>query len=213
MKVNIKKQGKTKRFNLIKSWDEVSLENWLKLIELETGSRTNEAVETITMLSNIPKQLVKELSIQDVAVILNKVAGLQAEKDSSLKRIIEVEGKEYGFHPDLDSLTLGEYADIETIIKEGIENSLPEVMAILYRPIVEKKNNKYTIEAYDGDITIRAEEMKKMSAGQVQSALVFFWHFVNELLSPLPLYLMERLQKIQDDLQQKVSQKNGVGSE
>ena len=213
MKVNIKKQGKTKRFNLIKSWDEVSLENWLKLIELETGSRTNEAVETITMLSNIPKQLVKELSIQDVAVILNKVAGLQAEKDSSLKRIIEVEGKEYGFHPDLDSLTLGEYADIETIIKEGIENSLPEVMAILYRPIVEKKNNKYTIEAYDGDITIRAEEMKKMSAEQVQSALVFFWHFVNELLSPLPLYLMERLQKIQDDLQQKVSQKNGDGSE
>ena len=125
MKVNIKKKGKTKRFNLIKSWDDVSLDNWLKLIELETGSRTTEAIETITMLSNIPQQLVKELSIQDVGVILNKVAGLQAEKDSSLKRIIEVEGKEYGFHPDLDSITLGEYADIETIIKEGIENSLP----------------------------------------------------------------------------------------
>ena len=213
MKINIKKEGKTKRFNLIKSWDEVSLGNWLKLIELETGSRTTEAVETITMLSNIPKQLVKELSIQDVGVILNKVAEIQAEKDSSLKRIIEIEGKEYGFHPDLNAISLGEFADIETIIKEGIENSLPEVMAILYRPIVEKKNNKYTIEAYDGDITMRAEEMKKMSAGQVQSALVFFWHFVNELLSLLPLYLMERLQKTQDNLQPKVSQKSGGGSE
>ena len=213
MKINIKKEGKTKRFNLIKSWDEVSLGNWLKLIELETGSRTTEAVETITMLSNIPKQLVKELSIQDVGVILNKVAEIQAEKDSSLKRIIEIEGKEYGFHPDLNAISLGEFADIETIIKDGVENSLAEVMAILYRPIVEKKNNKYTIEAYDGDITMRAEEMKKMSAGQVQSALVFFWHFVNELLSLLPLYLMERLQKTQDNLQPKVSQKSGRGSE
>jgi len=185
----------------------------LKLIELETGSRTTEAVETITMLSNIPKQLVKELSIQDVGVILNKVAEIQAEKDSSLKRIIEIEGKEYGFHPDLNAISLGEFADIETIIKDGVENSLAEVMAILYRPIVEKKNNKYTIEAYDGDITMRAEEMKKMSAGQVQSALVFFWHFVNELLSLLPLYLMERLQKTQDNLQPKVSQKSGGGSE
>ena len=34
---------------------------------------------------------------------------------------------EYGFHPDLDSITLGEYADIETFIKNGIEKNLPEL--------------------------------------------------------------------------------------
>ena len=48
-------------------------------------------------------------------------------------------------------------------------------MAILYRPVTEKgENNVYTIAAYDGNISIRAEEMKKMAAEQVQSALVFF---------------------------------------
>jgi hypothetical protein len=214
MKVKIKKEGKTKQYNVISKWSEVTLESWLKLVEAETGSKTNEALETITALSDIPKQLVKELGIKDVAVIMNRIGELQAEQDSKLKRIIEVEGKEYAFHPDLDSITLGEYADIETFIKNGIENSLPELMAVLYRPITAKgENGVYTIEAYDGNISIRAEEMKKMSAEQVQSALVFFWSLGNELLKILPLYLMERLNKIGKDLETKVSQKDGDGSE
>ena len=213
MKVKIKKEGKTKQYKLISSWEDVTLEKWLKLIDLETGSKSNEAIETITALSNIPKQLVKELGIQDVAVIMGRIAKLQAEQNSSLKRIIEVEDKEYGFMPDLNSITLGEYADIETFIKEGIENRLPELMAVLYRPIVEKKNDVYTIEAYDGNITIRTEEMKKMNAEQVQSALVFFWSLGNELSKILPLYLMERLNKMGSNLEAKVLQKSGVGLE
>ena len=175
MKVKIKKKGKTKQYNLISSWSDVTLESWLKLIEVETESKSKEALETITALSDIPKQLVKELGIQDVAVIMSRIGELQVEQDSKLKRIIEVEGKEYAFHPDLSEITLGEYADLETFIKNGIENSMPEVMAVLYRPITAKgENGVYTIEAYDGNISIRAEEMKKMSAEQVQSALVFF---------------------------------------
>ena len=181
MKVKIKKQGKTKEYNVIRKWSDVTLEKWLKLVEVETESKPKEALETITALSDIPKQLVKELGIKDVAVIMSRIGELQVEQDSKLKRIIEVEGKEYGFHPDLDSITLGEYADIETFIKNGIENSLPELMAVLYRPIVEKKNDIYVIEAYDGNIDIRAEEMKKMSAEQVQSALVFYWNLGSEL--------------------------------
>ena len=181
MKVKIKKEGKAKEYNLISSWEDVTLEKWLKLVEVETESKTKEAEDTITMLSNIPRDLVKALSIRDVAIIMSKIAELQQKQDSSLKNIIKVEGKEYGFHPDLDSITLGEYADIETMLKNGIENNMPEVMAILYRPIVEKKNDVYTIEAYDGNIRIRAEEMKKMSAEQVESALRFFFALGKEL--------------------------------
>jgi len=127
---------------------------------------------------------------------MGKLSELQAKQDSSLKKIIEVNGKRYGFHPDLDSITLGEYADLETMIKNDIEKNMPEVCAILYRPIVEENNDVYTIEAYDGNISIRAEEMKKMSAEQVQSALVFFYHLGKELSLTLPLYLMDRLKEM-----------------
>ena len=212
MKVKIKKEGKTKEYNLINSWEDVTLEKWVKLSS-EKESTTKEAEETIAALSDIPKKLIKELSIKDVAVIMSKVAELQAKQDSELKRIINVEGEEYGFHPDLDSITLGEYADLETFIKNGIEKHLPEVMAVLYRPIVEKKNKIYTIEAYDGNISIRAEEMKKMSAEQVESALRFFFVFVRKLSEILPSHLMQRITEMKEDLQMKALQKDGVGSE
>jgi hypothetical protein len=193
MKVKVKKEGKVKEFKLISSWEDVSLEKWLKLIEFQEGSKTEEAEKTIAEFSNIPKKLIKELALKDVALIMSKLAQLQQRQNSSLKRIIKIEGVEYGFHPDLESITLGEYADIETFIKNGIEKHLPEMMAVLYRPVTLKKNDIYIIDAYDGNIRLRTEEMKKMSAEQVQSALVFFWIFVNELLRILQLYLTEVL--------------------
>ena len=210
MKVKIKKEDKIKEYNLINSWSDVNLESWLKLVEVETESKSTEALETITALSDIPKKLVKELGIQDVSAILSRIAQLQAEQSSSLKRIIEIDGKEYGFHPKLDDITLGEYADVETFIINGLEKHLPELMAILYRPVLEKKNDIYTIEAYDGDISIRAEEMKKMSAEQVQSALVFFWTFVNDLLKILLSYLMDQIPTKQKNELIQALQKNGA---
>ena len=72
MKVKIKKEGKVKEFKLISSWEEVTLEKWLKLIDIQEGSKTKEAEETIAALSDIPNKLIKELSLNDVAVIMGK---------------------------------------------------------------------------------------------------------------------------------------------
>ena len=196
MQVKIKKEGKTNTFKLIDSWEDVTLEKWLKLIDFEKGTKTEEATETIAALSNIPKQLIKELALSDVAEIMSRVGKLQEEQDTSLKRIITVNDVEYGFHPNLDDITLGEYADIETFIKGGVEKNLTSLMAILYRPVKEKKNDVYIIDAYDGDIRMRAEEMKQMSSEQVQSSFVFFYNFGKVLCEILPLYLMQRLKEM-----------------
>ena len=214
MKVKIKKNGKVKEFKLISKWSDVNYKTWLKLIDFQNNTRTKEAEETIAALSNIPKDLIKQLDLSDVVVIMSRIAEMQQEQDSSLKRIIKVADNEYGFHPSLDDITLGEYADLETFIKNGIENSMPEIMAILYRPITGKGDNGvYTIEAYDGNIRIRAEEMKKMKAEQVQSALLFFWTLGKELSKIIPLYLMEALNKTTESMQVNPLQKNGDGSE
>ena len=213
MKVKIKKEGKNETYNLIASWSDVTLEKWLEVIDSETGSKTEQAEETIAALSDMPKKLVKELALRDVAIIMGKIGELQSKQDTVLKKVFEIDGVEYGMHPDLSEITLGEYADIETLIKEGLEKNMPELMSVLFRPITEKNGSVYTIAAYDGNITIRAEEMKKMSAEQVQNTLVFFWHFVKELSEILPSYLMERTQEIVTELQTEISQKDGDGSE
>jgi hypothetical protein len=213
MKVKIKKEGKKKTYNLINSWSEVTLEKWLQVMNLETGSKTKEAEETIAALSDMPKKLIKELPLRDVAVIMGKVAELQGEQETALKKTFEIEGVEYGMHPNLDALTLGEYADLETFIKNGLEKNMPEVMAVLFRKVTERNGEAYTIEAYDGDIALRAEEMKKMSAGQVQAALFFLSNFAKELLKILPSYLMEQMKEKQEQLKTETLQNAGDGSE
>ena len=200
MKVKIEKAGKKETYKLIDSWSEVNLEMWTKLIASETGSKTKEAEEIITSLSDIPKKLVNELAIRDVAIIMSKIAELQSEQDTILKKVIEIDGIEYGMHPNLDDITLGEYADIETMIKEGIEKNMPNIMAVLFRPITDRNGEIYTIEAYNGDITIRAEEMKKMSAEQVQNALVFFYHLGNASLKIIPSVLKQRVKELKKQL-------------
>ena len=124
MKVKIKKQGKKETYNTINSWSDVTLEKFAELTELSKGSKSKEAEETLAALSDMPRKLIKELSLRDVSIILGKMAELQEEQETILKKTIEIDGKEYGMHPDLSEITLGEYADIETLIKEGIGNNL-----------------------------------------------------------------------------------------
>jgi|TARA_R110001583_G_scaffold17030_1_gene69436 hypothetical protein len=214
MKVKIKKQGKKETYNTINSWSDVTLEKFAELTELSKGSKSKEAEETLAALSDMPRKLIKELSLRDVSIILGKMAELQGEQETILKKTIEIDGKEYGMHPDLSEITLGEYADIETLIKEGIEDNLPELMAILFRPITAKGESKdvYDIEAYDGKIKIRAEVMKKMSAEQVQSALVFFYGFGMVFLQTMRLYSMEQKQEMKTS-QMEILPKSGDGSE
>jgi len=214
MQVNIKKDGKQNTYNLINSWDDVTLDKWAKLIDSKSKSKTKEALDTISLLSDIPRKLVKELSINDVSNILNRVAALQNKASSRLKRIIKVDDVEYGFHPDLSEITLGEYADIETYIQNGMEKNLSKLMAVLYRPVVEKNGKYYSIEKYNGSgVRMRSEKFKKMKAADVNSSLVFFWTLGNELSTILPLYLMERMEEVKQSLQMRSLQQSGDGLE
>tara|TARA_Y100000401_G_scaffold24021_2_gene16461 strand:+ start:351 stop:992 length:642 start_codon:yes stop_codon:yes gene_type:complete len=209
MEVKIKKKGKTRKYRVIESWKEVTLEKWIKLTELEGLTQAQETKALINTLSDIPEKLISKLSLPDITVILSRIAQIQQEKNNELVKVIEVDGKEYGFHPSLSDITLGEFADLEHFIKQGVQDNLPEIMAILYRPIVEKEGDAYIIEAYDGKIDVRAEKFKKMSAEEVESSLVFFWIFVKEWSKITKLYLLDQKEEMTSKMLEKVSLKSG----
>ena len=212
MKVKIKKKGKSKDYNIIDSWSDVTLEKWMEISIEEDISKTKEVEDTIAMLSDMPRKLIKELSLRDVTNIFSKMSELQAERNTLLRTELEIDGIEYGMHPDLSEITLGEYADIETFIKDGLQKNLPEMMAVLFRPIIEREEDVYTIAAYDGNIKVRAEKMKKMAAEQVQNVLVFFWSFVRIFVAAIPLSLMQEEKKKMELFHQEALQTSGVGS-
>ena len=212
MKVKINKEGKEKNYNLIKSWNDVTLDKWVKLISKKEKTKSQEALDTISILSDIPKKVINELAIGDVAILLKKISDLQAKEDTKLKKIIKLDDIEYGFHPNLMQISLGEYADIETYLKNGIENNLTELMAVLYRPITERDGKDYSIEAYGiSDTRMRAKKLEKMKATDVNNALVFFWIFAKELLIALQEFLMLQNQEVLNKAQMNNLQTSGVG--
>ena len=213
MRLKINKDGKESVYTMINSWNDVTLDKWVKLISKKHNNKSEEAIHTINILSDIPKKLVEELGITDVANILQRIAKLQENTNSELNKIIKINNVEYGFHPNLEEITIGEYADIETYLKDGIESNLPKLMAVLYRPIIEKDGSSYSIEAYGkSDLRMRAEKFKKMKAKDVNNALVFFWTLGKELSMILPQYLMERSQMILNKVQTNNLPTSGVGS-
>ena len=136
MQVKIKKEGKTKNYNIVDSWEDVTLEKFMQLNMEEDVTKTKEVEQTIALLSDLPQKLIKELSLRDVINIFEKLAELQVQENEMLTTTLTIDGVEYGMHPDLSEITLGEYADIETYVKMGLQKHLPEIMAILFRPIV-----------------------------------------------------------------------------
>ena len=208
MKAKITKGGKTKKYNVIESWEDLTLEKWQKLVLSKKESKAKETQETISLFSDIPKKLIAEMSLKDAAVIFELISKIQIK--GKLKKIFKIDGIEYGFLPDLDEITLGEYADIEQYIKNGYEANMHKIMSILFRPVTSKEGKLYSIEAYT-DGRERAEKFKKkMDAEQVQQSLVFFWNLGNELVQTFPQYLERKLMEIRKEI---ASTKSGVGSE
>ena len=198
MKVKVKKEGKQKTYKIVDSWNDVTLEKWQQLVLGKRKSKTQEAKETIKALSDLPVKLIEEMALSDVATIFERLSKLQIE--GKLKKVFEIDEVEYGFLPNLDEITLGEWADIEHNIKDGLEKNIHKIMSVLFRPITSKEGKLYSIEAYKDGKQIAEKFRKKMNAVQVQQSLVFFWHFGKELLKILPSCLMEVMKKIQAEM-------------
>jgi hypothetical protein len=117
-------------------------------------------------------------------------------------------GVEFGFIPDLDDMTFGEYTDLDSYI--GDWDNMHKAMAVLYRPITKKGlNNTYEIEKYNGSITY-SDVMKHAPLDVVFGANVFFYNLGNELLKSTMNYLENNTQ-MQTILQQHNSENDGVG--
>jgi hypothetical protein len=203
VKVKVKKEGKQKIYKIVDSWNDVTLEKWQQLVLGKRKSKTQEAKETIKALSDLPVKLIEEMALSDVATIFERLSKLQIE--GKLKKVFEIDKVEYGFLPNLDEITLGEWADIEHNIKDGLEKNIHKIMAVLFRPITSREGKLYSVEAYK-DGKQRAEKFrKKMNAVQVQQSLVFFWHFGKALSKILPSCLMEVMKKIQAEMNFKKS--------
>ena len=143
------------------------------------------------------------IKASDVTDIVNIISTM-FESKPSLVHTFKMGGVEYGFIPNLDEMSFGEYIDLDTSI--GDWDNMEKAMGVLYRPIEIRKGNRYTIKEYDAGDT---EHLKDMPLDAVLGSILFFYHLGNELCQTM----MNSLGQEEETLLQEYlnSEQNGVG--
>ena len=160
------------------AWNEIPLGRFMDYMAQydEEATADRKQLVLVSTLTGAPKPLLEKAkkNVIDQAVEeLNKIMTREASKQLNL--IIEIDGVEYGFHPNLHDLRLKEFVDLDNKLTNGWE-TMHEVMAILYRPVTKKKGDKYRIEDYDFKTAKKRAEMFKeeLSVDTVNGAAAFF---------------------------------------
>jgi len=169
------------------SINDIKLYQWTEFLEyLDTNPNDNDlSIMAISLFCEISTEAVRKLKQKEKESILSQINTAIAERVPFASNFT-FNGIDYGFIPNLDKLSIGEFADIETYEKDN--KDLWKVMSILYRPIVEQQPyNHYAIEPYSGRMNA---DFKNMPVGIVLSAHVFFCNIGQELLG----YILKSLE-------------------
>jgi len=188
------------------SLNEVTLrqyQEYLKLTELKDLTETQLSFKMIEIFCGVKAESVRHIKASDVTDIVNIISTM-FESKPSLVHTFKMGGVEYGFIPNLDEMSFGEYIDLDTSI--GDWDNMEKAMGVLYRPIEIRKGNRYTIKEYDAGDT---EHLKDMPLDAVLGSILFFYHLGNELCQTM----MNSLGQEEETLLQEYlnSEQNGVG--
>lgn len=183
---------------------EITLKQYQDYIKIESDDDYFLQCKMIEIFCNVEYKDVLKIKLSDaeeITDILNKMFNDKPKLVQSFK----MNGKNYGFHPDLQDMTLGEYIDVDTFI--GDWSNIHTAMNVLYRPIKQRTGGKYLIEDYQPD---NKESMFDMPLEAVISSVFFLFHLGMRLsLLVTNRYLVEEEEKLPQS--QQVSDKNGVG--
>ena len=161
------------------------------------------SAKIIEIFCGVNLQEVMQIKFNDSEFIVDTLTEMFEQKPNLVSKF-KLNNKEYGFHPQLDDLTLGEYIDLDTFI--GDWENIEKAMAVLYRPIVNKLKDKYTIEDYKVG---RDADMLDMPMDAVLSSIFFLWNLGLDLSKAMMSYLdKEEVQALTQFLN---SQPNGGG--
>ena len=145
---------------------------------------------------------------KDLDEIRNQLGEVLSEKPP-LSKSFRYNGKEYGFHPKLEDISLGEYIDLDTYLKEPYKDA-EKILGILYRPITKKMFGRHDIENYDPD-KHNGLGFQDLGADIFMGCLLFFYRIVTDLQITF-LKSLEK-EKKKDMMHNPNSVENGDGME
>ena len=148
-------------------------ENQLERISICTG-------QSVEKLRTMPQKLIEAATAH--------LDQLLTQETARFEKVVEIAGKRFGFVPDWDAFTAGEWIDLENYLDDFWKNA-HKVMAVLFREVTYELGEKYEVKKYTAKED--ASIFEEMPADLVSGTLLFFWTTRNELLLDMKSSLLE----------------------
>ena len=165
--------------------NEITLKQYQKFLKVQDSKQNNTFLQTkmIEIFCNVKMQDALNIKLSDADRIASLISEMFEQKPDLVKSFW-LNNVEYGFVPDLDEITLGEYIDLDTYMGEW--ENIQIAMNVLYRPIKQKLGEKYLIEEYDPDTK---DKLINMPMDAVFGSIIFFYRLGIELSKTMMNYL------------------------
>lgn len=170
--------------NVPTSLNEITLGQYQKYLKIAENNPDGNFLDAkmIEIFCGIPLSDSYKIKMSSVRAIVDILVDLLQSKPDHVERF-KIGETEFGFTPDLDEMSLGEYIDLDNNASQW--ENMHIAMNVLYRPIKTSKLGKYNIEDYN---VKNPEAMKDMPLGAAIGSLFFFYNLGIELANHTILY-------------------------
>ena len=183
--------------NVPSSLSEIPLKHYQEFLKVQADSNDEEFVaqKMIEIFCGIPLKDVVKMKLTSLNELIAHFSKLFAEKPVFQRtfKISAEEGQiEFGFIPELEEISFGEYVDLESHLQSW--DTYHKAMAVMYRPIVKTRKDKYDILPYEPNKDFQ-ELMRFAPLDVVIASSLFFWTLGNELVQATLIYLEKEMKK------------------
>lgn len=163
--------------NVPNSLSEITLGQYQKFLKIAENNQEGNFLDAkmIEIFCGIPLSDSYKLKMSSVVAIVDILNEMLNTTPNHVERF-KMNGIEYGFIPDLNEMSLGEYIDLDNNASKWEQMHL--AMNVLYRPINNSKGDLYNIVEYNVQ---HPEKMKDMPLDAAIGSLFFFYNLGMEL--------------------------------
>ena len=189
-------------------------QKYAKIVQDAEGDLAEDFIRAkiLEIFCGITLKQAYELPLKELDGVVTHILGLMAEKAELQRRFTMTDPSgqtvEFGFMPNMDEMSLGEYIDLEKYISSW--EDMHKALAVMYRPIVAGKKEFYEIESYEGSDKY-SDIMKDAPVTVALGAMVFFYHLGKDLLKITMLSLQQQEVEILRQVEKNHSEANGDG--
>ena len=189
--------------------NDITLEQYQRFALINTEEQDKEffMFKTIEIFCGVDIAIVSKMRLSDAESISNEVLEVLQQNVPFTNRF-ELDGVKYGFIPDLQAISLGEFIDLE----EGLskDKDFHKAASVMFRPIIKEFGELYTIDGYEASTEMH-HIMKQAPVGIISAAIVFFYNIANELLKASQDFSSQEKAEAMTILEKLNSQRNTGG--